>query len=147
MAGRKTVYAKQIEKQIANKASTDYSSVTDFKLYHYTDAASAFSILTEGLIYPTKMLGNIEENERLVHLSLREPSQPDYVIRKTLNDCFKLTFNSPKFNQLEYAFGFKLPNKLKNAKKHNDPTKIYGNDKKVNLKNIDFILVKRQFKI
>jgi hypothetical protein len=92
------------------------------------------------------------------------PKYPDNILKMKTDNRSQETFYekcNPKFNKLEYAFGFKFPDLYNNKYTFEYPrlenVTMYGYGKrrkiskekvgkKINLEKIDFILVKRKFR-
>jgi len=82
-----------------------------------------------------------------------KPNRPDVYLKKEIDNFYWKPFYencNPKFNKLEYCFGFKFDD----LNKKNDGVSSvglehslrYSYDTKINLRKFKFILVKRQFK-
>ena len=145
--------------------------------FFYTDAETALSILTEKVIYPSHLTAGLNNskledkkitNESYVYLVKRgNPIYPDNILKMQTSNYSQESFYekcNPKFNKLEYAFGFKyidleegdpfsffhpyLVNTWMIGYGKKNKTRIFkGKDgKKINLDKINFILVQRKFK-
>ena len=131
---------------ITGKNQNDY-------YYHYTDAESALSILSDGVIYPYKLktklygYGLKQELKKYVYLLSYNPTFSDIRITEEMYNYPELDdndFNS-NFHKLEYAFGFK-----KDEFKTGKLIKIRSNflwkhNGEIKLNEHDFILVKKFF--
>ena len=182
-----SVFKKEITKKFDYRPKTDQEKdmsgdsirkrVDEQMLFFYTDAETAFSILTEKVIYPSQLTASLNNfkledtkitKESCVYLvDNSNPKYPDNILKmKTCNYSQEIFYQkcNPKFNKLDYAFGFKYIDL-----KEGDPfsmfsprlvnTTMYGygkknktwmckekDGKKINLDKINFILVKRKFK-
>jgi hypothetical protein len=118
--------------------------------FHYTDVESALSILIDGYIYPHKK-DQYSKNKKFVHLN-RDYDFNDYrtgkdvdLIRKVYNFSYGYgsCYSNPKVEKLQYAFGFKSKDLKEKRMKYENH--IYRYNKRINLKNKEFILIIRNY--
>jgi len=129
--------------------------------YHFTDAQSALSILIDGVIKPYKMKNKSElfDTKEYVCLSERNPTFSDItltitnkgLIERDYHDYFNCSIipddnnlNS-NFYKYEYAFGFKQNKIASELAKVCE--QFWKHDGEIRLKDHDFILLKRYFKL
>jgi hypothetical protein len=139
-------------KQIEYSPQNDfYAETGQFNSYyfHFTDFESALSILIDGYIYPHHKGDEYSSKKKFVHLDNGYDFN-DYGTGKDLDlmqDLFNYKYGScfsiPKVEKLHFAFGFKLKDlKEKRIMYENH---IYRYNKRINLKNKEFILLIRNY--
>jgi hypothetical protein len=118
--------------------------------FHFTDFESALSILIDGYIYPHKK-DQYSKNKKFVHLN-RDYDFNDYrtgkdvdLIREVYNFSYGYgsCYSNPKVEKLQYAFGFKLKDLKEKRIKYENHN--YRYNKRINLKNKEFILLIRNY--
>ena len=128
--------------------------------YHYTDAESALSILIEGVIKPTEMKTKSElfDLKKYVCLSERNPFFSDITLTITdkgliHHDYYVFNYSiipddnnlNSNFYKYEYAFGFKKKKFVTNLTKICE--QFWKHYDEINLRDHDFTLIKRYFKL
>jgi hypothetical protein len=137
-------------KQIEYSPQNDFYNETgrfNSYFFHFTDFESALSILIDGYIYPHHKGDYYSKYKKFVHLT-RGYNFNDYGTGKDLDfmrDLFNYKYgdSNPKVEKLHYAFGFKLKD-LK-EKRITYENQIYRYNKRINLKNKEFILIIRNY--
>jgi hypothetical protein len=117
--------------------------------FHYTDVESALSILIDGYIYPHHKGDEYSNKKKFVHLdrgydfNLKGTGKDVDLMRDVYNyDINECNYN-PRVEKLHFAFGFKkkdLKKKRIMYENHN-----YRYNKRINLKNKEFILLIRNY--
>ena len=117
--------------------------------FHFTDFESALSILIDGYIYPHHKGDEYSKNKKFVHL--RRGYKFNICGTGTDVDLMRIIYNyninecnyNPKVEKLHFAFGFK--SKDLNEKRLMYENHIHRYNKRINLKNKEFILLVRNF--
>jgi hypothetical protein len=155
----KSNYENLIQNLFENKIKQiEYSPQNDFYaqngrfssyFFHFTDFESALSILIDGYIYPHHKGDEYSSKKKFVHLhrgykfNLSETGTDVDLMRDVYNyDINECNYN-PRVEKLHFAFGFKkkdLKKKRIMYENHN-----YRYNKRINLKNKEFILLIRNY--
>jgi hypothetical protein len=155
----KSNYENLIQNLFENKIKQiEYSPQNDFYnetgrfnsyYFHFTDFESALSILIDGYIYPHHKGDEYSNGKKFVHLhrgykfNLCGTGTDVDLMRIIYNyDINKCNYN-PRVEKLHFAFGFKkkdLKKKRIMYENHN-----YRYNKRINLKNKEFILLIRNY--
>ena len=155
----KSNYENLIQNLFKDKVKQiDYSPQDDFyaensrfssHFFHFTDFESALSILIDGYIYPHHKGDEYSKNKKFVHLdrgydfNLKGTDKDVDLMRDVFNYKFSSCDSNPKVEKLHYAFGFK--SKDLNEKRLMYENHIHRYNKRINLKNKEFILLVRNF--
>jgi hypothetical protein len=155
----KSNYENLIQNLFKDKVKQiDYSPQDDFyaensrfssHFFHFTDFESALSILIDGYIYPHHKGDEYSKNKKFVHL--RRGYKFNLCGTGTDVDLMRIIYNyklsscdsNPKVEKLHFAFGFK--SKDLNKKRLMYENNIHRYNKRINLKNKEFILLVRNF--
>ena len=155
----KSNYENLIQNLFKDKVKQiDYSPQDDFyaensrfssHFFHFTDFESALSILIDGYIYPHHKGDEYSKNKKFVHLrrgykfNLCGTGTDVDLMRDVFNyDINECNYN-PKVEKLHFAFGFK--SKDLNKKRLMYENHIHRYNKRINLKNKEFILLIRNY--
>jgi hypothetical protein len=117
--------------------------------FHFTDFESALSILIDGYIYPHHKGDEYSKNKKFVHLdrgydfNLKGTDKDVDLMRDVFNYKFSSCDSNPKVEKLHFAIGFK--SKDLNKKRLMYENHIHRYNKRINLKNKEFILLVRNF--
>jgi len=138
---------KQIEYSPQNDFYAQNGRFSSY-FFHFTDFESAMSILIDGYIYPHEM-DQYYNSKKFVHLdrgydfNLKRTGKDVDLMRDVYNYNTDECNYNPKVEKLHYAFGFKSKDlKEKRIKYENH---IYRYNKRINLKNKEFILLIRNY--
>ena len=139
-------------KQIEYSPQNDFYNETgrfNSYFFHFTDFESALSILIDGYIYPHHKGDEYSKNKKFVHLdrgydfNLKGTDKDVDLMRDVFNYKFSSCDSNPKVEKLHFAIGFK--SKDLNKKRLMYENNIHRYNKRINLKNKEFILLVRNF--